>query len=230
MARLDRIVVPGLVHHVTQRGNHRQTVFLQDNDRQVYQDLLREYTLSYSVHLAGYCLMGNHVHLVCMPECEDSLAKAIGRTHQNYSRWFQIRRRQTGHLWQNRFFSCPVDEDRFITTLLYVELNPVRAGLVDRPWEWDWSSARAHISSHDSSGLLDMGFWASRTAGIDWKQQLGEATLNRDIPKQIRTSTRCGRPWGSNEFLIALELQLGRRLQPQKQGRKPSRTPESAKA
>jgi len=75
-----------------------------------------------------------------------------------------------------------------------------------------------------------MGFWASRTAGIDWKQQLGEATLNRDIPKQIRTSTRCGRPWGSNEFLIALELQLGRRLQPQKQGRKPSRTPESAKA
>jgi len=222
MARIARVVIPGLAHHVTQRGNHRQMVFLKEGDRQVYQDLLRHYLLLYSVRLVGYSFMGNHVHHMPIPGKSDSLAKAIGRVHQDYSRWFQVRERQTGHLWQNRFFSCVVEEERFLGALLYIELNPVRAGLVESAWEWKWSSARAHVTGIDPTGLLDMEYWASRNGGAIWKQRLEEAAQDQALADSIRAATKSGRPWGSSEFVAGLELQLGRVLRPQKRGRKSS--------
>ncbi len=106
--------------------------------------------------------------------------------------------------------------------LMYIELNPVRAGLVEGAWEWKWSSALAHVSGIDPTGLLDMGYFASRNIGVDWKRQLEEAARDRALAKAIRAATNTGRPWGSDEFVAALELRLGRVLRPQKRGRKRS--------
>ena len=215
------MVIPGCLHHVTQRGNHRQLVFLNEDDRWVYLDLLRSYLARYSTSLAGYSLMGNHTHLAPIPESTDSLARTIGHTHQDYSRWFQLRRNQTGHLWQNRYFSCPVEDERFHQVLAYIELNPVRAGLVHHAWDWTWSSARAHVTGHDPTGLLDMEYWQRRVGKDDWKQFLLRASEDDRANRGIRQATSTGRPWGNESFLLEAERRLGRTLRPRPRGRKP---------
>jgi putative transposase len=117
------------LHHVTQRGNRRETVFYEDADRATYLKLLTAHCRRNAVRLTGYCLMGNHVHLLLAPDREDGLAKTLGRAHTDYSRWLNVKRGETGHVWQNRYFSCPLDERHQWEALRYVELNPVRAGL-----------------------------------------------------------------------------------------------------
>ena len=141
MARFARVVAPGCWHHVTQRGNRRQTVFFSDDDRAVYLRLLGLECGRHGVRIAGYCLLSNHVHVVAIPSAEDSMAKAFGRAHVGYARWLNVRRGETGHVWQNRYFSCPLDERHRWEALRYVELNPVRAGLVKEASEYRWSSA-----------------------------------------------------------------------------------------
>jgi putative transposase len=103
-------VIPGLPHHVTQRGNHRQDVFLREEDRTIYLELLRDQAALYSLSLLGYCLMTNHVHNLSVPALETSLARAIGGAHLRYTLQLNARERWQGHLWQNRFYSCPLDE------------------------------------------------------------------------------------------------------------------------
>jgi len=109
MVRIARVVMPGWPHHVTQRGNHRQTVFFNDRDREVYLELLAKYKGIYHIGLIGHSLMSNHVHKIPIPEFDTSLAKAIGRTHKDYSPWQNVQCNQTGHLWQARFYSCPIE-------------------------------------------------------------------------------------------------------------------------
>src|SRR5579883_230312 len=156
MARLARVVVPGVWHHATQRGNRRQTVFFTDSDRATYLQFLTRHCARSAVRIAGYCLMSNHVHLIAVPERLGALASALGRTHVDYARWLNLRRGETGHVWQNRFYSCALDERHQWHALRYVELNPVRAGLVAHAAEWPWSSAAAHLQGSDASGLLDL--------------------------------------------------------------------------
>ena len=133
---MARAVAVGMAHHITQRGNYRQTVFFDDGDRQLYLAVLQENASRYRLRLLGFCLMSNHVHLIAVPEREDSLACALGRTHADYARWLHIRQRQTGHLWQNRFYSCPLDHAHCWAAMRYVERNPVRAGMVETAWQW----------------------------------------------------------------------------------------------
>src|ERR1035438_5330149 len=104
MARIGRVVIPGAWHHATQRGNAQQQVFFSDEDRGLYLALLRRYTARYTVRITGYCLMRNHVHMVAAPADSQGLARALGRTHNDYARWLNLRRRATGHVWQNRFY------------------------------------------------------------------------------------------------------------------------------
>ena len=145
MARMARVVAAGVPHHITQRGNNRQDIFLLDDDRRFYLDTLRERSQRYGVTLLGYCLMTNHVHLVAIPERPDSLARALGQSHSRYAQRFNRRYGRSGHLWQNRFYSCPLGRTHLVRALLYGDLNPVRAGLVGRAEEYPWSSARAHL-------------------------------------------------------------------------------------
>jgi putative transposase len=162
MSRMARVVLPGCWHHVTQRGNLRQAVFFEASDRQFYLELLRQNCLRFRVAIAGYCLMGNHVHLLAIPSRENGLAHALGRTHNDYARWLNLRRFHSGHLWQNRYYSCPLDEAHGWEALRYVELNPVRAGLVTCAADWPWSSARAHVSGTDTGGVDRLGDLAGK--------------------------------------------------------------------
>ena len=130
MARIGRVVIPGIPHHITQRGNGRQVVFDADTDRLVYLDLLRKYSEEYRLTLWAWCLMSNHIHLLAVPERPNSLDRALARTHSDYARYLNIKRRSCGHVWQARFYSCPVGADHIWTTMAYIEQNPARAGLV----------------------------------------------------------------------------------------------------
>ena len=159
-SRVARIVVPGASHHVTQRGNNKQDVFFVDDDREVYLELLHQQAQRFGFWLEGYCLMTNHIHVVGVPMREDSLAKAVGRTHFLYSQYVNRMHGRSGHLWQNRFYSCPLDEFQALNALCYVELNPVRAGMVKKAWDYPWSSAAAHCGvkeiNRDRHRLFDM--------------------------------------------------------------------------
>ena len=127
MARLARIVVPGMPHHVTQRGNRWQPTFFAEEDYAAYLELMSERCREEGVEIWAYCLMPNHVHLIAVPKREDSLRRAIGEAHRRYTRRVNLREGWRGHLWQERFSSFVLDEPYLLTSARYVELNPVRA-------------------------------------------------------------------------------------------------------
>ena len=220
MARQARIVVPGAPHHITQRGNYGQDVFFTDDDRRSYLSFLRESTQKYGLRVTAYCLMTNHVHLVAIPEHEDSLARAMGRTHLVYAQYIHSMHERLGHLWQNRFYSCPMDDAHAHNAAAYVELNPVRAGMVRAPWDYPWSSAAAHCGRRgDSSRLLDLNAWHSQMPPDEWVETLRAIAKSNAIVNQVRLHTRTGRPLGSDSFLGKVEARLGRRVRATPRGR-----------
>lgn len=129
MPRLARVVGIGLPHHITQRGNYRQSVFNSDDDRSRYLRWVAEYSGKHGLAVLAYCLMGNHVHFIAVPALEDSLARVFNSAHMRYSQYFNWKHKVSGHLWQARFFSCVLDSGRLLAAARYVERNPVRAGL-----------------------------------------------------------------------------------------------------
>src|SRR5688500_1488219 len=155
MARLARIVVPDVAHHVTQRGNRCQDVFFSEADYAAYRDLVADACGRQAVRCIAWCLMPNHVHLILVPPTPESLRAALAEAHRRYSRRINIAHGWTGYLWQGRFSSYPMDGPHLATAIRYVELNPVRAGLAARAEDWRWSSARAHISGKPD-GLTDL--------------------------------------------------------------------------
>ncbi len=221
MTRRRRIVIPGWVHHVTQRGNHRHPVFFSAHDRTIYLSLVATYFPVYEIRLLGHSLMGNHVHQVVIPEKESSLSEGIGQLHHDFALWQNIQRRTSGHLWQNRFFSCPVEEDRVWEVLGYVELNPVRAQMVEHAWDWEWSSAQAHVTGYDPSGLLDMNYWRRTFDEAAWKKYLEQAAVDTSAQAQIRRATKGGYFLGSEATALQLERELKIQLLPRRRGRKP---------
>jgi len=218
MPRQARVVTVGAPHHITQRGNNRQDVFLLDEDRRTYLEFLRQDSSECGMRLLGYCLMTNHVHLVAIPRTGDAMARTLRRTHARYAQWFNRRRGRSGHLWQNRFFSCCLDHDHLVTALAYVDLNPVRAGLVGVPQDFPWSSARAHVEGSCSQGLLDIDSLAEVETRIDWSELLsvGVAPGEQGV---LRDATRTGTPLGNTEFLRTIEQRVGRRLELRGRGR-----------
>ena len=219
MPRVARIVVPGVSHHVTQRGNDRQDVFFVDDDRLVYLELLGAQARRFGLWVEGYCLMTNHIHVVGVPMREDSLAKAMGRTHFLYTQYVNRLHKRSGHLWQSRFYSCAMDEGHALNPLCYVELNPVRAGMAKDACEYVWSSAAAHCGKGEDSGLLDMPAWRDRMRGMDWEATLQAAAEDRAAQDALRRATHTGRPLGTDSFLSKVEHRLGRRVRPLPVGR-----------
>jgi putative transposase len=227
MPRVARIVIPGLPHHVTQRGNNRQDVFFTDDDRRLYLKTLKSESLRFGLSILGYCLMTNHVHLVAMPALEDSLAKAVGRTDYIYAQTVNRWHSRSGHLWQNRFFSCPLEPGCLGAALRYVERNPVRAKMVRRAWQYPWSSAKAHVEREDETGLLDWTTWDRAIAmpGSEWREWLDKKDDAREVGG-LRLNTHRGRPLGSDAFISKMENVLGKRLRPLPVGRPHLETPE----
>jgi putative transposase len=219
MPRPPRFVVPDIPHHVTQRGNYRQQVFLADADYQLYIGLLREHSRQFNVRIQAYCLMPNHVHLILTPPNETALPRLLQRLQGDYARVMHIHSQRTGHLWQGRYFSIPMDEAHFWNAMLYVEQNPQRACLVQRPWDWLWSSANVHLRGVED-GLVDLAQWRRQYTAQQWKQNLELGLQNAQLLRRIREATAKGWPLGSETFLDRVENQLGRPARPQLPGPK----------
>jgi putative transposase len=162
MPRSARHVVPNYPHHITQRGNNRQDVFFTDDDYHLYLALLKRHALEHGLDLLGYCLMTNHVHLIAIPHDKEALASAVGKTHWKYAQIINRLHKRSGHLWQDRFYSCALDGPHLLQAMAYLELNPVRAQMVRRAWEYPWSSAKAHVEGVDAGELLDLPSWTRR--------------------------------------------------------------------
>ena len=171
MAREKRVVCANYPYHVTQRGNYRQNVFEDDEDRGVYMRYFMEYKKKFGVQLFAYCLMDNHVHFVVEPSTENGLARLFSMTHMRYSHYFNKKKGARGHLWQGRFFSCPLDVEHLYEAIRYVELNPVRAGIVSRIDSFDWSSLKFHMKG---KGLYPVDSVNEYLQIEDWKSYLKE--------------------------------------------------------
>lgn len=217
MARLARVVAPGVPHHVTQRGNRRQPVFFGDGDYVAYRELLAEGCRAAGVAVWAYCLMPDHVHLVLVPKDADGLRAALGETHRRYTRHVNLREGWRGYLWQGRFASCPMDEPHLLACARYVELNPVRARLARRARDWRWSSAKAHLAGRDDELVKSAPLLA---VAPDWSAFLRQG-LSQAEAEAIRAGERTGRPLGAPAFVKRLERRLGRTLAKQKPGPKP---------
>jgi putative transposase len=213
MPKAARIVVPGVPHHITQRGNRRQGTFFNQDDYAAYKSVLAGQCRENGLEIWAYCLMPNHVHIVLVPSDEASLAKALSCVHQKYTQRINKREGWKGFLWQGRFASFPMDELHALRAARYIELNPVRAGLVKTPGDYPWSSAAAHLSGRDDdlvkvAQILDM-------IG-DWARFLGE--VDETGAQLIRKRSSDGRPFGRDGFIEDLERKFGRSLKPGKRG------------
>ncbi|MFW6107011.1 MAG: transposase [bacterium] len=221
MARIARVVMPGVPHHVTQRGNRRMETFFCDEDYEEYLALMAASCSRLGVEVWAYCLMPNHVHLIAVPSTADGLARAIGEAHRRYTRRINFREGWRGHLWQERFASFPMDEVWLMRAARYIELNPVRAKLSRAPWRWKWSSAAAHAAGKNDA--LVKADPLLKRAGCGWKDFLAGG-LDPDEAELLRRHERTGRPLGAGRFIERLERALGRTLRRQKPGPKPRRT------
>ncbi len=219
MARIGRVVIPGYPHHVTQRGNRRQKTFFCADDYRHYIGLMAEFAFEAETEVWAYCLMPNHVHLVMVPKHEDGLRAAIGETHRRYTRRINFRNGWSGHLWQERFHSFVMDEAYLLSTVRYVELNPVRAKLCEHPADWKWSSALPHLLGKDDA-LVRVSPMLDRIS--DWPTYLADANSNDG--EIIEQHTRTGRPLGDKAFVRHLEGITGKPLAPKAPG------PKAAKA
>lgn len=219
MGRIARIVVPGIPHHIIQRGNRNQKVFFTDKDRSLYLDILRFNAFKFNLKIWCYCLMDNHIHLIAVPERPDSLARAMAETHRKYTYMINIRNNWKGFLFQGRYGSFPMDEAYLYCCVRYVERNPVRAGLVKLAEEYSWSSARAHVFGFNDPLLSPMPL---RSQIKDWSIFLRGEEKEEDL-EQLRKNQLTGRPLGNEDFIEYLERLTGRIIRKRRSGRPKTR-------
>lgn len=219
MGRIARIVVPGIPHHIIQRGNRNQKVFFTDKDRSLYLDILRFNAFKFNLKIWCYCLLDNHIHLIAVPERPDSLARAMAETHRKYTYMINIRNNWKGFLFQGRYGSFPMDEAYLYCCVRYVERNPVRAGLVKLAEEYSWSSARAHVFGFNDPLLSPMPL---RSQIKDWSIFLRGEEKEEDL-EQLRKNQLTGRPLGNEDFIEYLERLTGRIIRKRRSGRPKTR-------
>ena len=215
MTRLARIVVPGLPHYVTQRGNRDMKVFFGAADYRAYRELLAEGCQRAKTQVLAYCLLPDRVHLLLVPSTPDGLRGALGEAHRRYTRRINGRESWHGHLWQERFHSFAMQPARVDLAARFVELAPLRAKLVRKLHRWTWSSAAAHLAGEDD-GLVRVAALLKRFP--DWAAFLGEG-LSEEQVERIQRHERSGRPLGGTAFIKKLEERLGRTLTARPPGR-----------
>lgn len=215
MPKFQRLVVEGFPHHVTQRGVRRQRTFFSDRDYIAYLDIAHSQLEESQLGVLSYCLMPNHVHFVVVPHSQHALSAFFREVHKRYARRTNALKDWKGHLWQQRFYSVVMDDRHCVAAMRYVELNPVRAGLVRRASDWRWSSARANLNEV-ADDLVD----TARTRNVisNWEEYLADTPSDAELAN-IRRQTRIGRPEGDRAFIDYLELRTGRRVRRRKPGR-----------
>lgn len=217
MARQARIVLSDTPHHITQRGNRGESVFFEKGDYEAYIDFLTEECANAGVSIWSWCLMSNQIHLIAVPRKENALGRAIGEAHRRYTRRINERNGWRGHLFQDRFFSYPMDENHLLNAARFIEMTPVMAGIAPTPESYLWSSAKAHIKDREDK-LLNADKPLLRLVP-DWKVFLQDWPEESD-PNAIDRHLQTGRPRGNDYFLDQVEASVGRIVRPQKPGRR----------
>lgn len=215
MPRLARIIAPNQPHHLTARGNRREDIFHDDVDREVYLKQLYKYSQKAQVRILAYCLMSNHIHLVAVPETLDSFSRLMRPLQTSYSLYFNQRSLSSGRMWEGRYYSCVLDEEHLWAAVRYVEMNPVRAGMVEHAADYKWSSAQYH-SGLSPSNLLDKDF-PPKGVIENWQNWLEFDNLPQE--EALQRLTESGRPAGSLDFIMRLEKLLKRKIQSGNRGR-----------
>jgi putative transposase len=218
MPRTARLVVPGMPHHITQRGTRRFDVFRDQADRLDYLALLVDSCREFLLRVVAYCLMTNHVHYIAIPERRDSIRRVFHRVHGTYSKRFNIKHGFVGHLWQERPFSCVLAASHYTNAIRYVEQNPVRAHMVESAADYRWSSALAHCRGQDDPVLNADPIVLPEIA--DWQAWL-TCSNDPETNKFIRECTFTGRPCGDEAFVKQMELDSRRNFTRKKPGPKP---------
>jgi putative transposase len=211
------MVVPGLPHHVTQRGNGRARVFFGDADYALYRDLLVAHCRDADVAIWAWCLMPDHVHLILPPADADGLRRALARLHRAYAGVIHARQKKSGHFWQGRFGAVAMDEDHLLSAVRYVGLNPVRARFAASAADWPWLSARAHLTGI-ADGVTDLAPILDRLPSREGLFDLAETDLAAFY--RLRRAESIGRPLGSDGFLGGIAQLTGRNVRARKRGRK----------
>jgi putative transposase len=224
VARQARLVLPGQLHHVLQRGNNRQPVFVDDADRSAYLDDLREATRLHGVLVHAFVLMPTHVHLLATPTQAEALARALQTLGRRYVRYFNQRHGRSGTLWEGRFRTALIEAPAFfMDALLYVEQHPVRAGLVDHAADFPWSSARHHLGLERHPLLAEhSGFWALGNTPFEREAVLRDALaqpLPPDALARMGRHAHSGWPLLTPQAIAALADTLDRPMQPRPRGR-----------
>ena len=215
MARFRRLVVPGLPHHVTQRGVRRQTTFFDDLDYRRYLEIATALLPDSALQIWAYCLMPNHIHAVVVPQQPDALARYFGSLHKKYAQITNFRYEWSGHLWQNRFYSVVMDEKHTLTALRYVERNPVRLGIARYPQDWPWSSARGNLQTLNDPLIPGR---PALSVMPNWSDYVSMPETDDDL-KSLRKVTGTGRPCGDDGFIEKLEAASGRTIRKRAAGR-----------
>lgn len=207
MGRRARSIIPGVPYHVTQRGNFREPVFVDDEDRWVYLRLVLRYGAMFAVRIHAYCLMLNHIHFLLEAAERLGIAQFMRSVQKKYSDHLNERLGRRGHTWQDRFFSAALDDEYYWKAMRYVERNPVRAGIVERAELYPWSSAAGHC------GLVhDPIICEPRSSGIEnWDSWLANSE-DPDLLTALRRATKTGRAVGAEAFLSYVSEMTGQRM------------------
>lgn len=224
MPRHSRIVVPGHPVHVIQRGHNRLACFFEDNDFHCYLHWLERLARDTGCEVHAYVLMTNHVHLVVTPYTQESLASFMKALNQRYVAYINRTQGRSGTLWEGRFRSCLLHDNRyFLTCMRYVELNPVRAGMVRHPHDYCWSSYQANAEGKQDGRIVPHPVYlalgdspAARQAAY---QRLFADEVDQLAIEQLRQATNSNYVLGEQEQVLSLADELGRRIQPGHPGR-----------
>ncbi|MFH1846603.1 MAG: transposase [Candidatus Omnitrophota bacterium] len=206
MPRTARIVAIGLPHHITHRGNNKNITFFDNEDYQKYLFFLENYKNKYDLEIFTYSLMPNHIHFKVIPNKADSLAKVFNYTQMCYAQHFNKKYKKIGHLWQSRFFSCPLDKQHAYAVTKYIELNPVTARLVEKPEQWKWSSATDHLNT--GKGLISLSPMKKIMEIQNWQEYLQQG-VSTEMIERIDSHSLSGKPLGNKKFINFLAKKCG---------------------
>ena len=222
--RLPRYFVKGQPQHVIQRGNNRDVIFVCDEDYLFYQECLRNAAVKLELKIHTYVLMTNHVHLLASPMCKNSIPKTMQSVGRRYVQYFNTRYRRTGTLWEGRYKATVIDSEQyFLTCSRYIELNPVRAGMVSSPDEYPWSSYAANALGKQNLLLSPYPLYIALGATVTTRCNAYRALFKNTLPKTeldaIRESTNKGWALGDTKFRGRIEALTQRRVEPLLKGR-----------
>ncbi|MDR3370013.1 REP-associated tyrosine transposase [Rhodoferax sp.] len=212
MARLPRLTLPGYPHHIIQRGNNRQAIFATPADYQFLLDLLRENANKFEVHVHAYVLMSNHFHILATPQIADGLSKMMQAVGRSYVRYFNRTQQRTGTLWEGRYKSTVIQTDRYLLACMaYIDLNPVRAGLVSQAQDYPWSSHRHYLGLNvDRLVKPHALFWALGNTPFAREAAYAEMVRAGINPVQLAALTESAlHGWALGEPAFVADLQKG---------------------